>query len=394
MSSSRMPTITPATPSSFLRPAVQSSVITPDPTPPSTSTSTSNTNQSGQRTMDVVEEEQKAGLKAIRNFLRLRTSYDVLPVSFRLIVLDTTLLVKQSLAILVQNGIVSAPLWDSTQSKFAGLLTSTDFINVIQYYFQFPDDLKEIDKFRLNSLREVERRIGVAPPETSYIDPMKPLYDACRQMLRSRARRIPLIDVDDETGQEMVVNVVTQYRILRFVAINVKGVQALRKPLRDLKIGCYDNLATATMDTPVLDVIHLLVKKDIASVPIINPDGGWIPRIVTEIVEVKVLLLIIFLGVVLNCYEAVDILTLIKGGIYDELSLTVGESLLKRPDDFAGIHTCTLQDRLDTIFDTIRNSRVHRFVVVDEKKRLVGILTLSDILRYILLEGNDAGEGS
>ncbi|TGJ65457.1 AMP-activated serine/threonine-protein kinase regulatory subunit, variant 2 [Orbilia oligospora] len=389
-----MPTITPATPSSFLRPAVQSSVITPDPTPPSTSTSTSNTNQSGQRTMDVVEEEQKAGLKAIRNFLRLRTSYDVLPVSFRLIVLDTTLLVKQSLAILVQNGIVSAPLWDSTQSKFAGLLTSTDFINVIQYYFQFPDDLKEIDKFRLNSLREVERRIGVAPPETSYIDPMKPLYDACRQMLRSRARRIPLIDVDDETGQEMVVNVVTQYRILRFVAINVKGVQALRKPLRDLKIGCYDNLATATMDTPVLDVIHLLVKKDIASVPIINPDGGWIPRIVTEIVEVKVLLLIIFLGVVLNCYEAVDILTLIKGGIYDELSLTVGESLLKRPDDFAGIHTCTLQDRLDTIFDTIRNSRVHRFVVVDEKKRLVGILTLSDILRYILLEGNDAGEGS
>ncbi|KAF3222110.1 AMP-activated serine/threonine-protein kinase regulatory subunit [Orbilia oligospora] len=362
MSSSRMPTITPATPSSFLRPAVQSSVITPDPTPPSTSTTTtSNTNQSGQRKMDVVGEEQKAGLKAIRDFLRLRTSYDVLPVSFRLIVLDTTLLVKQSLAILVQNGIVSAPLWDSKQSKFAGLLTSTDFINVIQYYFQFPDDLKEIDKFRLNSLREVERRIGVAPPETSYIDPMKPLYDACRQMLRSRARRIPLIDVDDETGQEMVVNVVTQYRILRFVAINVKGVQALRKPLRDLKIGCYDNLATATMDTPVLDVIHLLVKKDIASVPIVNPD---------------------------------DILTLIKGGIYDELSLTVGESLLKRPDDFAGIHTCTLQDRLDTIFDTIRNSRVHRFVVVDEKKRLVGILTLSDILRYILLEGNDAGEGS
>ncbi|KAF3928896.1 hypothetical protein AA313_de0200750 [Arthrobotrys entomopaga] len=347
-----MPTITPATPSSFLRPPNQAGAPTPDPTPPSQSTTS--------RRMDVVHEEQMAGLKAIRDFLMLRTSYDVLPVSFRLI-----------LAILVQNGIVSAPLWDSTQSKFAGLLTSTDFINVIQYYFQFPDDLKEIDRFRLNSLREVERRIGVVPIETSSIHPMKPLYDACHQMLRSRARRIPLIDVDDETGQEMVVNVVTQYRILRFVAINVKGVQQLRKPLRDLRIGCYENLATATMETPVLDVIHLLVKKDIASVPIVNADG-----------------------VVLNCYEAVDILTLIKGGIYDELSLTVGEALLKRPDDFAGIHTCTLQDRLDTIFDTIRNARVHRFVVVDERKRLVGILTLSDILRYILLEGTDGGENS
>ena len=55
--------------------------------------------------------------------------------------------------------------------------------------------------------------------------------------------------------------------------------------------------------------------------------------------------------------------------------------------DFPGIYTCSIEDRLDTIFDTIRKSRVHRFVVIDEQNRLVGILTLSDILEYILLEG-------
>ena len=41
---------------------------------------------------------------AIREFLKIRTSYDVLPVSFRLIILDTGLLVKKSLLILLQNG--------------------------------------------------------------------------------------------------------------------------------------------------------------------------------------------------------------------------------------------------------------------------------------------------
>lgn len=46
-----------------------------------------------------------------------------------------------------------------------------------------------------------------------------------------------------------------------------------------------------------------------------------------------------------------------------------------------------MNDRLDTIFDTIRKSRVHRFVVIDEDKHLKGVLTLSDILEYILLEG-------
>lgn len=51
-----------------------------------------------------------------------------------------------------------------------------------------------------------------------------------------------------------------------------------------------------------------------------------------------------------------------------------------------------MNDRLDTIFDTIRKSRVHRFVVIDERSQLKGVLTLSDILEYILLEGLAEGE--
>lgn len=49
--------------------------------------------------------------------------------------------------------IVSAPLWDSNASRFAGILTSTDYLNVIQYYCQFPDEMGELDQFRLSSLR-------------------------------------------------------------------------------------------------------------------------------------------------------------------------------------------------------------------------------------------------
>lgn len=52
--------------------------------------------------------------------------------------------------------------------------------------------------------------------------------------------------------------------------------------------------------------------------------------------------------------------------------------------DFPGIYTCTLNDRLDTIFDTIRKSRVHRLIVIDERSHLVGVLSLSDILDYTL----------
>ncbi|KAL1297725.1 hypothetical protein AAFC00_006267 [Neodothiora populina] len=321
------------------------------------------------RPMSPLDQEELEGLRTIRAFLKVRTSYDVLPLSFRLIVFDTALLVKKSLNILIQNGIVSAPLWDSKTSTFAGLLTVSDYINVIQYYVQNPDSLGTIDQFRLNSLRDIEKAIGVQPLETISAHPMQPLYTACRRMLESRARRIPLVDFDDETNRSMIVSVVTQYRILKFVAVNVKETQMLRKRLADVRCATTEGLQTAFMDTPVMDVITLFVKYSISSVPILDDEGTLV-----------------------NVFEAVDVIALIKGGVYDDLSLTVGEALLKRSDDFPGIFTCTLNDRLDSIFDTIRKSRVHRFVVIDEDRKLRGLLTLSDILEYILLEGVEGDE--
>lgn len=164
------------------------------------------------------------------------------------------------------------------------------------------------------------------PIETVSIHPDKPLYEACTKMLASRARRIPLVDIDDETQRNMVVSVVTQYRILKFVAVNVKETQMLRKPLRELPtVGTYDNLATAHMNTPVMDVIHMLVKKNISSVPILNEDGE-------HIVFPALYISLTGSGAVINVFEAVDVITLIKGGVYEELSCTVGEALLKRSD--------------------------------------------------------------
>ena len=200
---------------------------------------------------------------------------------------------------------------------------------------------------------------------------MRPLYEACRRLLESRARRIPLVDIDDETKREMVVSVITQYRILKFIAVNVTETEMLKKPVSEIGLGTYGSLQTASMDTPVIDVIHMMVKKSISSVPIVDEDYR-----------------------VLNVFEAVDVIAIINGGVYDELTSSVGEALSKRAPDFAGIYTCGMEDRLDTIFDTLRKSRVHRLVVIDEDSRLKGVISLSDILKYVLVEGEEYDQES
>jgi CBS domain-containing protein len=214
---------------------------------------------------------------------------------------------------------------------------------------------------------DIEKAIGVVPLETVSVHPQKPLYEACRKMLKTRARRIPLVDIDDETGREMVVSVITQYRILKFIAVNnEKYTVLLKKPVGELGLGTYSNLATATMSTSVLDVIHMMVKYNISAVPVVDNQNR-----------------------VLNVFEAVDVIPCIKGGAYDELSASVGEALSKRADDFPGIYTCNEEDRLDSIFDIIRRSRVHRLIVTDDDSRLKGIISLSDILKYVLLHGEE-----
>ncbi|KAI1776418.1 CBS-domain-containing protein [Hypoxylon cercidicola] len=341
-------------PSSYLRPKIRSRTI-PTPTTP----------------MTPIDEEQLQGLKGMRNFLRVRTSYDVLPLSFRLIVLDNDLLIRKSLDILIQNGIVSAPLWDSQQSRFAGLLTATDYINLIQYYCQFPEHIDDVDKFRLSSLRDIEKAIGVLPLETVSVHPTRPLYEACSRMLKSRARRIPLVDIDHETERETVVSVITQYRILKFIAVNTEQhTMLLKQTVREIGLGTYKNLATAKMTDSVLEVINLMVVHNISAVPIVDKNN-----------------------VVLNVFEAVDVIPCIKGGVYEELKSTVGDALSKRPDDFQGIYTCQEDDRLDSIFTTLRQSRVHRLVVIDDNWHLRGMISLSDILKYVLFTGVTSDEG-
>ncbi|KAJ9614815.1 uncharacterized protein PV06_10949 [Exophiala oligosperma] len=313
-----------------------------------------------------IDRDERAGLKAIRDFLRVRNCYEVLPLSFRLIELDVGLTVKESLNILVQCGIVSAPLWDSSTSTYAGLLTVNDFLNVVRYYNLHADKLKDVDKLLLSDLKDVEKVLNVKPPETVSASPEAILYDALRKQLVSRARRIPLVSYDSDTQRMMVTSVITQYRILKFIAMNVKETEMLRKPLEMIKLGTYGNIVRCSMDTTMLDVIDEMVMKNISSVPVVTTEG-----------------------VLLNVFEAVDVIEILKTGDYGNLTWTVGKALSARSPNHPGIYCCSLEDGLDTIMETIRKSRVHRLMVVDENNYLKGVLSLSDILHYILVEGQE-----
>lgn len=74
---------------------------------------------------------------------------------------------------------------------------------------------------------------------------------------------------------------------------------------------------------------------------------------------------------------------------YNNLDISVTQALEYRRNRFDGVASCTKNETLGTIMERIVNKEVHRLVIVDEENRVTGIVSLSDILTYIILKQED-----
>ncbi|KAJ2588321.1 AMP-activated serine/threonine-protein kinase regulatory subunit [Coemansia sp. RSA 1722] len=299
-------------------------------------------------------------------FLKQHSAYDMIPVSFRLIVLDTKLLVTKALSTLVQNGIESAPMFDSTNACYAGMLTTTDLVNMIQYYysnFSYSEALEDLGQVQLENYKELLFRFKSRQTNTLCANPLDTLYEVSRRLLATDYSALALVDEDTDTGHDVVVSMLSIYKILNFMAVNIDDKKKLKQhSLYDLEIGTYGDLVTATMDVSVIDIIRMFVDNNISVVPILDESG-----------------------VVLNVFAESDIILLAREGLLDELNIPVSEALALRPDDYPGVHTCTQSDTLFSVLDTIRKTQVQRLIVVDEDIKPVGVVALSDVLRALII---------
>jgi 5'-AMP-activated protein kinase regulatory gamma subunit len=124
------------------------------------------------------------------------------------------------------------------------MLTVQDIIHLIQWYYKNSASIdnvtSDVESFRLESLRGasvarlapavisltrcagVEKDLGVAPPPLLSEHPSSSMFEAARRLVQTHARRLPLLDFDSDTGHEVIVSVLTTYRLLKFISINVR----------------------------------------------------------------------------------------------------------------------------------------------------------------------------
>ncbi|XP_055680567.1 uncharacterized protein LOC129788453 isoform X2 [Lutzomyia longipalpis] len=310
---------------------------------------------------DLEEDESQIFVK----FFRFHKCYDLIPTSAKLVVFDTQLLVKKAFYALVYNGVRAAPLWDSEKQQFVGMLTITDFIKILQMYYTSANcSMDQLEEHKLDTWRDVLKNQVI--PLVS-IGPDASLFDAIKTLIHNRIHRLPVID--PLTGN--VLYILTHKRILRFLFLYINELPKpsyMQKTLRDLRIGSYDNIETATEDTSILTALHKFVERRVSALPLVDVEGRLV-----------------------DIYAKFDVINLAAEKTYNDLDVSLKKANEHRNAWFEGVQKCHLDETLYTIMERIVRAEVHRLVVVDENDKVIGIISLSDLLLYLVLR--PCGEG-
>lgn len=304
---------------------------------------------------DLGEDENLVFVK----FFKCYRCYDLIPVSAKLVVFDTQLLVKKAFFALVHNGVRAAPLWDSATQSFVGMLTITDFINILRTYYKSPFvQMEELEEHKLetwrNVLKEKSRPLVSIGPDAS-------LLDAIKTLIQNKVHRLPVID--PVTGN--VLYVITHKRILKFLFLyyhELPHPSYMNQKLGDLKIGTYDHIATAKTSTPVITALNEFIDRRVSALPVVDENGK-----------------------VVDIYAKFDVINLAAEKTYNNLDITVKKALEHRDQYFEGVLKCTLDETFSAVLNRIVKAEVHRLVVVNNEDKVIGMISLSDILSYLVL---------
>ncbi|CAF0945248.1 unnamed protein product [Rotaria sordida] len=115
-------------------------------------------------------------------------------------------------------------------------------------------------------------------------------------------------------------------------------------------------------NTTVIEALNQFVKYRISALPIVDSQRKLV-----------------------NIYSKFDVIGLAADKTYTNLNMTIKEALAYRKERLETVAKCYKNETLAICMERIVKAEVHRLVVVDNDEHVIGVLSLSDLLNYIVI---------
>lgn len=298
-------------------------------------------------------------------FLQSKKCYDLIPNSGKLIVFDKNLLVRKAFTALIAHGTRAAPIWNSNCQAYTGMLTITDFINILhQYYNKEGSHLNIANIIENKTIEEWKVISEKSNKGLISIDPMETLFTAAKILLEKKIHRLPVID--PRSGNTLYI--LTHKRILNHIypyLIESQLDSFFDLPIQTLGVGTYEDVKQLKYDSKLLQAMEFFAKTKISAIPIVDDD--------LKVVDI---------------YARFDVITLASRGKYNDMDITIRECLQMRSSQKVEVLTCRATDSLIDVIKSIYSAQVHRLVVVDDTNHVVGLVSLSDLFRFLVFRSH------
>jgi len=275
----------------------------------------------------------------------------------------------------VASDILAAPLWDSVQCQFVGILTVTDFIDILRYYKETGKDVAALATRSIAEfLRESEAPSNGQPPPFRFrsfvgVDSSCSLKQACQQLQSNEIDFLPVVFSEDMR----VLACITYTNVLEHLVQHFREQRRLfDDTITDLGIGTYGNNLVVVHPTQTLSAaLELMHRHYLSAIPVVDPATNKI----------------------LGVYSRSDITFLTKATDAEDavrnLELQLKDILAQTRQDVTtpdSLRTCPGNHTLQATFETFAQVQFNRLYVLDSEERLIGVVSARDLVAYFLSE--------
>jgi len=300
---------------------------------------------------------RKTGRQRIIEFLQNHKCFDLLRASGKVIVFDTCIPVQLAFYALVEHEMECAPLWDSEERQFQGLITISDYIHVVRQL-----DTEVLASRSIQQILDSSEGSRIKKPGFVFCTAEDSLYDAAQSLSRQQVKFLPITTPD----QAAVMACINEVDVLDYLVATFREQRRLfEDSISSLNIGTYTKICTVSHNTRLREVLATLELYDIQTVPVVDDNGR-----------------------VIDIYTHSDFTFLAQArdqkAILHNMEMRVGDMLASQRSEGMPnrLHVCSPQDTLQAVFELFAEVRFRTLVCVDNNKRCVGIVSVHDLLSY------------
>jgi len=302
-----------------------------------------------------------------QSFFITHTCYDCMPKSGKVLLLDTRLSIRKAFFALVFNGVRSALIWHAPTSSNIGLITISDFINML--IAAYDAKWNSIDTLETSSIlewkQEGQKRGGVnnqpLGSKIIQLSPQDSLYTAILTLIEHKVHRIPVID---PITQDFLF-LITHKRILKFLYLYIYDLPQppfIHQTLEELKLGNLDNLVMIDRQAKLIEVLRIFQKSRISALPVVDSEKR-----------------------LRDVYSKFDIMHLAATSTYANLDVPLCDILDTIHDhNTYQLATCKMTDQLFELMDKFVTREVHRLIIVNDNQHILGIFSMSDLMKFLV----------